>query len=223
METSLLGGLRLRYLDVLASIYIYNEHRGYTSIDRVLEAVRVRCPDDAVFIAAIEKHRADERNHYVMFRRWFELRREMPLQVDRACGHIDRFVEIVFGRTIDELDTPAVIGSDAQSEMRGMRQVDTLLKSRLVRSDPVLVKIFRIVERDEPSHWQPYQEWLTRTGRPQAKWHERLTDFWIHRELLFIKLPLVFLNPWLPRRSVWPDQGEPSTARHPAELQARWA
>jgi len=25
-----------RYLDVLGSIYIYNEHRGYTAIDRVL-------------------------------------------------------------------------------------------------------------------------------------------------------------------------------------------
>ena len=33
---------RRRYLDLLGSIYIYNEHRGYTSIDRVLEAVRGR-------------------------------------------------------------------------------------------------------------------------------------------------------------------------------------
>jgi hypothetical protein len=209
---------RRRYLDVLGSIYIYNEHRGYTSIDRVLEAVRVRCPDDAAFIAAIEKHRTDERNHYVMFRRWFELRGAMPLSVDRACGHIDRFIEIVFGVTIDDLDTQAIIHSDAMferlcrvimlTEMRGMKQVDTLLKSHLVRSDPVLTKIFKIVERDEPSHWEPYKAWLDRTDRPQAKWSERLTDFWIHRELLFIKLPFVFLNPWLPRRSKWPDENE---------------
>src|ERR1700712_2325372 len=107
------AALRRRYLDVLASIYIYNEHRGYTSIDRVLLAVRIRCPDDAIFIAAIEKHRADERNHYTMFRRWFELRGTMPLAVDRACGHIDRFVEIIFGVTIDDLDANAVIASDA--------------------------------------------------------------------------------------------------------------
>ena len=53
-----------------SSIYIYNEYRGYTSIDRVLEAVAARCPDDAVFIAAIQKHCADERKHYMMFRRW---------------------------------------------------------------------------------------------------------------------------------------------------------
>ena len=89
---------RRRYLDLLGSIYIYNEHRGYTAIDRVLEAVRARSPDDRAFIAAIEKHRADERKHYVMFRRWFELQGKMPLSVDRTCGHIDRFVEIMFGR-----------------------------------------------------------------------------------------------------------------------------
>jgi hypothetical protein len=221
----MLQAFRRRYLDVLGSIYIYNEHRGYTSIDRVLEAVRARCPDDATFIAAIEKHRADERKHYTMFRRWFELRGVMPLAVDRACGHIDRFVEIVFGVTIDDLDTKAVIASDTMferlcrvimlTEMRGMKQVDTLLKSRLVRSDPTLMKIFRIVERDEPSHWQPYQDWLDRTGRPQAKWTEKLTDFWIHRELLFIKLPFLFLNPWIPRRRDWVDAGETEATPRP--------
>jgi hypothetical protein len=122
---------RRRYLDVLASIYIYNEHRGYTSIDRVLEAVIARCPDDDVFIAAIRKHRADERKHYLMFRRWFERQGLMPLSVDRTCGHIDRFVEIVFGSTIDDLDTQAVIANPALferlcrvimlTEIRGMR------------------------------------------------------------------------------------------------------
>src|SRR5213596_3665014 len=94
-----------RYLDLLGSIYIYNEHRGYTAIDRVLEAVRARSPDEIEFISSIEKHRADERKHYLMFRRWFEKRGEMPLFVDRTCGHIDRFVEIMFRSTIDRLDT----------------------------------------------------------------------------------------------------------------------
>jgi hypothetical protein len=42
-----------RYLDVLGSIYIYNEHRGYTALDRVLDAVRARSPDDTELIAAI--------------------------------------------------------------------------------------------------------------------------------------------------------------------------
>lgn len=219
------AAFRNRYLDVLASIYIYNEHRGYTSIDRVLQAVRVRCPDDHVFIRAIEKHRADERKHYTMFRRWFQLHDRMPLKVDRALGHIDRFVEIVFGRTIDELDTQAVADSDdlferlcrviMLTEMRGMWQVEKLLKSPLVRADPVMMKIFRIVEKDEPSHWMPYQDWLDRTGRPQAKWSEKLTDFWIHRELLFLKIPVVFLNPWTPRRTDWADDHENEPAPRP--------
>ena len=33
-----------RYLDLLGSIYIYNEHRGYTALDRVLEAVKAKHP-----------------------------------------------------------------------------------------------------------------------------------------------------------------------------------
>ena len=97
-----LAAFRARFLEVLASIYIYNEHRGYTSLDRVLEAVRARCPDDLAFIAAVEKHRADEYKHYLMFKRWFERRGRMPLKVDRTCGHIDRFIEGVFGCTIEE-------------------------------------------------------------------------------------------------------------------------
>jgi hypothetical protein len=104
----MMKAIRRRYLDLLGSIYIYNEHRGYTAIDRVLEAVRARSPGDAAFIAAVEKHRADERKHYLMFRRWFEAQGRMPLLVDRTCGHIDRFVEIMFRTTIDELDTQEV-------------------------------------------------------------------------------------------------------------------
>jgi len=38
----MLNWFRRRYLDLLGSIYIYNEHRGYTAIDRVLEAVSAR-------------------------------------------------------------------------------------------------------------------------------------------------------------------------------------
>jgi hypothetical protein len=208
-----------RYLDLLGSIYIYNEHRGYTSIDRVLDAVRSRTPDDSQFIAAIEKHRADERKHYVMFKRWFELQGRMPLKVDRTCGHIDRFVEIMFRRGIDQLDTQAVISDDRQferlcrvislTERRGMKQVDILLNHPLVKHDKVLIKIFRVIERDEPSHWAPYEGWLNAHGRRQPKWWERAIDSLIHSELLFLKLPLLFFNPWLGRRTEWADASDP--------------
>jgi len=214
--------LRNRYLDVLGSIYIYNEHRGYTAIDRVLEAVRARTPDDVALIRAIEQHREDERKHFVMFKRWFELRGTMPLAVDRAFGHIDRFIEIVFGRTIDRLDTQSVIDRDdlferlcrviALTEQRGFRQVEILLRNAMVRQDPALMRIFTVIHRDEPSHWAPYEQWLERHGKAHYSRRERWTDRLIHSELLFVKLPWLFLNPFARRRSEWPDahEGDPS-------------
>jgi hypothetical protein len=212
--------LRRRYLDLLGSIYIYNEHRGYTSIDRVLEAVRSRFPEDAAFIAAIEKHRADERKHYVMFRRWFELRGKMPLAVDRTCGHIDRFVEIMFRRGIDELDTQKVITEDrlferlcriiSLTERRGMKQVEILLNHPVVKRDKALMRIFRVIEKDEPSHWAPYDAWLAANGRRDPVWWERAIDTFIHSELLVLKLPILFLNPWLKRRAHWADERDPA-------------
>jgi hypothetical protein len=207
---------RRRYLDLLGSIYIYNEHRGYTAIDRVAEAVRSRWPDDHALIAKVEKHRADEHKHYLMFRSWFERRGIMPLAVDRTCGHIDRFVGIMFGSKIDDLDPVRLIARDdlferlcrviSLTEKRGHRQVQILLRNPIVREDRRLVKIFRIIEQDEPSHWAPYDAWLEAHGRPHARWWERAIDGFIHSELLFLKLPILFLNPRLRRRSVWPDQ-----------------
>jgi hypothetical protein len=216
----MIEALRHRYLDLLASIYIYNEHRGYTAIDRVLEAVRARCPDDTTFIAAVEKHRADERKHYLMFRPWFEAQGRMPLLVDRTCGHIDRFVEIMFRSTIDDLDTRDVIARDelfeklcrviSLTEKRGHKQVEILLKHPLVRDDRTLMKIFRIIEQDEPSHWQPYDRWLRQHGKREPRWWERAVDAFIHSELLFLKLPILFVTPRLKRHTVWPDAHDPA-------------
>ena len=214
-----------RYLDLLGSIYIYNEHRGYTAIDRVLEAVRVRSPADVELISAIERHRADERKHYVMFRRWFERRGVMPLALDRTFGHIDRFIEIMFGTPIDRLDTQAVIDSDelferlcrviSLTEQRGYRTLDDLLRNRFVRGDPILTRIFQIIRKDEPSHWAPYEGWLLKHGKRQPRWWERAVDGFIHSELLFLKLPFLFLNPWMTRRTDWADANDQAS---PAQI-----
>jgi hypothetical protein len=213
----MLDWFRHRYLDLLGSIYIYNEHRGYTALDRVLEAVRARSPDDYAFISAIEKHRADERKHYVMFRRWYEKRGQMPLFVDRTCGHIDRFVEIMFRTRIDDLETRKVIADDRQfeklcrvislTEKRGYRQVEILLNHPIVQRDAGLMKIFRVIERDEPSHWEPYDGWLRANGKREPRWWERAIDTFIHSELLFLKLPILFLTQQR-RRSQWADANE---------------
>jgi hypothetical protein len=211
------SAFRERYLDVLASIYLYNEHRGYTSLDRVLEAVRARCRGDHGFIAEVTKHRADERKHYLMFKRWFERQGRMPLAIDRACGHIDHFVELIFGCTIDELDTAGVIeDGDAferlcrvimLTEQRGYAQVEVLLRNRTVRSDPVMTRIFGIIHADEPDHFLPYQHWLEANGRqPQPYGSERFADFCIHKLLMLVKLPTLFLDPAAPRLERWPDE-----------------
>ena len=210
---------RQRYLDLLGSIYIYNEHRGYTAIDRVLAAIHARWPENHELIAEVEKHRADERKHYLMFRRWFERRSTMPLAVDRTCGHIYRFVGIIFGSTIDALDPSTVIGRDdlfermcrviSLTEQRGHRQVQILLRHEAVRSDAQLVKIFRIIEQDEPSHWAPYDKWLSAHGRRPPNWWERAIDQAIHSELLFVKLPILFAAVRMKRLARWPDEVDP--------------
>ncbi|MEO6716075.1 MAG: ferritin-like domain-containing protein [Novosphingobium sp.] len=210
--------LRDRYLEVVASIYLYNEHRGYTALDRVLEAARARCPGEAEFIEAVASHRADERKHYVMFKRWFERRGRMPLAVDRSCGHIDHFIQRVFGCKIDDLDTSAVIADGAAferlcrvimlTEQRGFAQVEVLLRNRMVLADPVMTRIFTIIHADEPSHFLPYRHWLERQGRARGKWNEKLADWSIHKLLMLVKLPTLFFNRGARRLADWPDAGE---------------
>ncbi len=217
-----------RYLEVVASIYIYNEHRGYTALDRVIGAVRRRDPGNTELLAMIEQHRADERKHYWMFRRWFERRGVMPLQVDRTCGHIDRFVEIMFRTRINALTEEELLAARtfaklcrviSLTEQRGYRQVETLLNHSLIRREPRLMKIFRIIKEDEPSHWAPYDGWLKANGKRDPVWWERAVDSFIHSELLFVKLPLLFLAPWVRRRTDWADEHDPVGVEAPA-LQA---
>jgi hypothetical protein len=217
----MLSLLRNRYLDVLGSIYIYNEHRGYTSIDRVLAAVKTRWPDDQRFIAEVEKHRADERKHYLLFRRWFQKRGVMPLMVDRTCGHIDRLVRLIFGCNVDDLDQDEVTGNHEQfaklcrvivlTEQRGMRTVETLLQSPLIHGDERLLKIFDVIEEDEPSHWAPYEGWLKRNRGGEPRWNERIADKIVHATMLLVKLPALYLNPFVGRREDWPDASDPAS------------
>src|SRR3954470_4593286 len=184
----MLSWFRGRWLDIVTAIYIYNEHRGYTALDKVLYAVRRHFPDDRQLIAEVEKHRADEHKHYLMFKRWFEKRGVMPLFVDRACGHIDRFVELVFRKRIDELDLDRFIEEGhfeelcrviSLTEQRGYRQVEILLRHPLVRRDRILHRIFETIQKDEPSHWAPYEGWLSAHGKRAPTWWEKAIDTFI--------------------------------------------
>ncbi|MDE2043066.1 MAG: ferritin-like domain-containing protein [Alphaproteobacteria bacterium] len=215
----MLALLRRRYLDVLASVYVYNEHRGYTSIDRVIDAVVARHPEATAFIAKIRKHRDDEYKHYFMFQRYYGRILQMPLHVDRTCGQIDHMIQLSFGCSIDDLATGDIVADEAKfrklcrvialTEMRGLRQVERLRGNAWVRSDAILSRIFKIIEADEPSHFMPYLEWLAATGGTRMQLSERLADIFVHRFLLWVRLPLLFLNPALPRLKRWPDETEP--------------
>ncbi len=103
------------------------------------------------------------------------------------------------------------------TEQRGHRQVHILLNHPAVLSDKVLTRIFRIIEKDEPSHWAPYDGWLRAHGKRAPRWWERAVDSFIHSELLFVKLPFLFLNPFVRRRTDWADAGE---GLHPVQVPA---
>jgi len=74
------------------------------------------------------------------------------------------------------------------------------------------MKIFKIIKKDEPSHWEPYDGWLRANGKRDPKWWERAVDSFIHSELLLLKLPMLFLHPRLGRRSDWPDEHDRDAA-----------
>ena len=79
----------------------------------------------------------------------------MPIAVDRACGHIDRFVGIMFGSSIDDLDPLQMVERDdlferlcrviSLTEQRGHRQVEILLRHPIVRQR-------RALDEDLPDH-----------------------------------------------------------------------
>lgn len=210
----MLDRLLTRYYTVLASIYLYNEYRGYTELERLLEAVRVKFPEETSFIEAVEKHTEDERKHYRMFRHYLEVNHIAPLAVSRGAGYVDKFVRLVFHKWLEELDTAAILANDRlffklcrlvmMTEFRGMKQVDALLRSRFIRRNAELMRIFRVVERDEPTHCYPYEQWLRARNSHAPGWKERLTDLRIHYSLMFIKFPLLFLNPFQPRLEQFP-------------------
>ncbi len=221
------GTLRTRYLELLCSVYVYNEHRGYGGLDRILSAITEKYPEDLEFIARVEKHRADERKHYVMFRRWFEQRGVMPYSVGKF-GNIDGIIEMFFGCDIEALDPDAIIASQggfaklcraiALTERRGLKMVEQLLGSPLVQTDDHLMKILKVIERDEPSHWEPYEDWIRAHGGPDTTLQERFADAFTQWVLILAKFPAMLLNPRLPRCAGWPDEGlitEESSSANP--------
>ncbi len=200
-----------RFYDVLASIYIYNEYTGYKELENLLAAICEKYPQEKEFIAAVEKHTDDERVHYRMFRDYFEKAGKMPFTVTATYGYIDLFIKIIFRKPIEDLDKVEILNNDhlfyklcrliMMTEFRGMKQVDQLLANPLIKKNQALVKIFKIIKRDEPSHCYPYQYWLEKRKHHLPGFQEKFTDLWIHYSILLIKFPILFLNFRLGRMS----------------------
>lgn len=201
--------------DVLLSVYIYNEYRGYTKLEDLLEAIKAKYPDETEFHDAVSKHIGDERKHYLFFKNYFYQKKQKPFHVGPAFGYVDNFIRLVFRCSIENLDQKAILNDDQQffklcrvimmTEERGIREVRSLLNNRWVKKDPWIVKIFKIVEKDEPGHFEPYRKWLQKYNRADKPGiREKLADFWIHWSLMLVKLPLLYLNVFKKRLPAFP-------------------
>lgn len=191
--------------EVLLSVYIYNEYRGYSKLEDLLTAIKSKFPEETEFHQAVRKHIDDERKHYLFFRNYFNKRNKKPFYVGPRFGYVDTFIRIIFKCSIENLDEESIVNNDQEffklcrlimmTEERGIREIRALLKNRWVKKDPWIVKIFGIVEQDEPSHFEPYRKWLKKYNKadePGLK--EKLADLWIHWSLMLFKLPFLYLN-----------------------------
>lgn len=198
-----------RFYDVLVSVYLYNEKRGYIYLEELLLAFQKKYPSEDRILAAIQKHASDERHHHSLFESYFRERGKKPFRVGAWYGYCDQMVACLFGKTIDQLNPNDLLQNDEAffrlcrlimiTEMRGMAQVKLIVKNPLIRRRKELADIFGVVQRDEPSHCYPYQTWLRKHGQQDPSLAEHLADAFVHYSLLFLKLPLLYFNPFLRR------------------------
>ena len=94
-----------RFYDIFMSVYIYNEHRGYIYLNKLVLALEQKYPEETQIIDAVRKHARDEHVHYMMFRRWFVKRGRMPFRVNETVGYCDQIVKAMF-KKISPKSTP---------------------------------------------------------------------------------------------------------------------
>ena len=200
----MINRLITRLHDVIASVYLYNEYTGYKELEKLIIALEINYSEEKDFIIAVKKHHADEQKHYLMFRNYFKSKNDFPFKIEKTYGYIDLFITHIFKKPIEALNQDEIIQNKElfytlcrlimMTEFRGMKQVDTLLRGHLIINNTTLNKIFKVIERDEPSHCYPYQYWLKKHDTHLPQLQEKLTDLWIHYSLTFIKIPFLFFN-----------------------------
>lgn len=201
---------------VLLSVYLYNEYQGFTQLEQLQEAFAEKYPDEKEMIEAIAKHASDEKKHYLMFQSYFEKTNIMPLSVGFKTGYVDLFIKLIFRKPMGSVSPRQIIHDEKMfyqlcrmimmTERRGLQQVQWLLRTQWIKRHPVLTRIFRVVEKDEPSHFLPYQHWLMRHHQSLPTWREKLADLWVHYTLVYLRVPLLYLNLLRPRMAHFPYQ-----------------
>ena len=190
-----------RFIDLVLSVYLYNEWRGYVQMEGMLIPQLEAKPDiDPNFLAAVKKHCADEKKHYGMFKGWFFANGRMPFEVGKSIGYFDALTRVLIGKknaektVLDDKTFAKLCRAIVLTEYRGINQVGTMLKWRSIKRDERLHRIFQVIEQDEPSHFIPYSKWLKEKGHRSPSVMEKVADFIVHYSIASLVIPVHFLN-----------------------------
>lgn len=194
-----------RFRELVLSVYLYNEWRGYRQLEEDLLPLIERAGFGSDFVAGVRKHASDEKHHHRMFQGWFAERGVRPYAVGPAVGYFDTLASWLVGdfspkALVDRPDRFArLCRAVITTERRGIQQLDAMLKWRAVREDPRLTRILEVIRRDEPSHYGPYERWLEAHGYAGPGLRERAVDFLVHYGIAVLVIPALYFNPFLKR------------------------
>jgi hypothetical protein len=199
-----------RFRELVLSVYLYNEWRGYRQLeDDLIPNLEGRPEFAGEFLAGVRKHAADERKHYRMFQGWFAERGRMPYAVGPSVAYFDTLASWLVGRSKqpDQMLAPErfarLCRAVVTTERRGIQQLDAMLRWRTVREDARLKRVLEVIRVDEPSHYGPYEKWLEANGHRGPRLREKLVDFCVHYGIAVLVLPALFFNPRLKRLTAY--------------------
>src|SRR3989338_2441126 len=92
-----------RFYDILLSIYLYNEKRGFIFLEELHLVFSQKFPQEKAIIASIRKHADDERHHHSLFEKYFRQVNRGAFAVGPWYGYCDQIVALIFGKPLDEL------------------------------------------------------------------------------------------------------------------------
>jgi hypothetical protein len=194
----------VRLKELILSVYLYNEWRGYLQLETdLIPRLERDGRFDPEFVKGVRKHAADEKKHYGMFKGWFKERGRMPYAVGPAVGYFDALFTRLVGPSSDLVSSPdhfaRLCRAVVTTERRGIHQLNGLLGMGFVRTDCRLTRVLEVIRKDEPSHFVPYERWLARNGYAGPSLRERFADCLVHYSIALFVIPVLFLNPRLKR------------------------